>query len=221
MSSYIYMKILESRPERYDRGISWLSLGQADRIKKRIADEYAGQGMRVLDVGAGTGTFAILAAARGASVFGFDVSAGMLEVARKKLKSAGLEEKVTFEEMGVAGMDRLQEQSFDLVVSMLVFSELSPDEQNYALKQAYRLLKPDGRLALADETRPWNPVKLIVYFIIRLPLFIITYILTQTSTRAVTGLEDRVAECGFRTEKVERSMLDSFVYITAVKEARI
>ncbi|MFH1887023.1 MAG: hypothetical protein ABIM40_10020 [Pseudomonadota bacterium] len=39
MFSYLYMKILESSPERYDRGISMASLGAADRSRERMVKD--------------------------------------------------------------------------------------------------------------------------------------------------------------------------------------
>ncbi len=35
MFSYVFIKILESRPRRYDLGLNLLTLGQARRIKER------------------------------------------------------------------------------------------------------------------------------------------------------------------------------------------
>ena len=41
MFSYIFMKILESRPQRYDWGIDFLTRGKAGRIKERIVSTAA------------------------------------------------------------------------------------------------------------------------------------------------------------------------------------
>lgn len=218
MSSYIYMKILESQPERYDRGIALLSLGQAEKVKHKLVNENVRPGFNVLEIGCGTGTMAILAAQKGANVLGFDVSPHMLRIARDKVDAAGLVDSIELREMGVSGMDKFGGQRFDLVMSILVFSELSPDEQNYALCHAYRILKPGGRIAIADEARPRRISMRILHSAVRIPLLIVTFALTQTTTKAVEGLDARVLEAGFRIEATERSSLDSFLYLMAIKE---
>jgi len=220
MSSYVYMKILESQPERYDRGIALLSLGAADRCKKKLVDENVRPGSHVLEIGCGTGTMAILAGRAGAEVLAFDVSAAMLEVAQRKIDASEMAGHIQLEETGVSGMDKLADERFDLVMSSLVFSELSRDERTYALRHAYRVLKTGGRLALADEVRPGNLPKRLAHELVRIPLLIITFALTQTTTSAVDGLSDLVAEAGFRIESAQRSSLDSFLYLVARKEER-
>jgi len=218
MSSYIYMKILESQPHRYDKGIALMSLGSAERCKRKLVEENVQPGFRVLEIGCGTGTMAILAARRGAEVLGFDVSEAMLDVARGKIREAGLSHRIQVEEMGVSGMDKLASESFDVVMSTLVFSELSGDERVYALRHAYRVLKTGGRLALADEALPRTFLKRALHGAVRIPLLIVTFALTQTTTSAVEGLRELVADAGFRSEREERSSLDSFLYLVATKE---
>jgi demethylmenaquinone methyltransferase/2-methoxy-6-polyprenyl-1,4-benzoquinol methylase len=220
VSSYVYMKILESQPERYDRGIALLSLGAADRCKKKLVAENVRPGSRVLEIGCGTGTMAILAGRAGAEVLAFDVSGAMLEVARRKIDASGLADRIRLEERGVSGMDKLAEERFDLVMSTLVFSELSRDERNYALRHAYRVLKTGGRLAIADEARPRSLARRLAHGAVRIPLLIATFALTQTTTSAVDGLSDLVAEAGFRIESEERRSLDSFLYLVARKDER-
>ncbi len=43
MFSYIFMKILESRPHRYDWGIDFLTKGQAGKIKEHIVTNLSSQ----------------------------------------------------------------------------------------------------------------------------------------------------------------------------------
>ena len=167
MHSYVYMKILESQPNRYDRGICWLSWGQSERVKRQIVAGHVTAGSRVLDIGCGTGTLAVLAAQKGAQVIGFDVSPGMLAVARRKVTAGGLEERIELHEAGVAEMAKFRRASFDLVTATLVFSELSCDEQTYVLGQAHRILKPGGHLAVADEVKPRSVGKRLVHAAMR------------------------------------------------------
>jgi demethylmenaquinone methyltransferase/2-methoxy-6-polyprenyl-1,4-benzoquinol methylase len=219
--SYVYMKILESRPRRYDTGIAWLSLGQADRVKREIVERWVTDDTRLLDVGAGTGTLALLAAARGAAVTGIDVSAPMLAEAERKRGASPAGSRVTLIEAGVAEMDTaLEGMSFDLVTASLVFSELSHDEQRYALARVKSLLAPGGRLVVVDETEPHGAARRAIYHLVRLPLALVTFSLTQTSTRAVTGLEEKVRAAGFEIEDVQRRSMGSLVLLAARKADR-
>ena len=142
----------------------------------------------------------------------------MLAVAREKVAAAALEEQIEFIEMGVSGMDRFEEASFDVVMSTLAFSELSMDEQSYALDHAFRILVPGGLLAIADEAKPTGLGKRFLHSIVRLPLLLVTFALTQTTTQAVEGLPERVRQAGFLVNMEERSGLDSFLYLVAGKD---
>jgi ubiquinone/menaquinone biosynthesis C-methylase UbiE len=142
----------------------------------------------------------------------------MLAVARDKVLSAALGDRVELIEMGVSGMDRFADTSFDVVISTLAFSELSVDEQAYALDHAHRILRAGGLLAIADEARPTTFGKRLLHNIVRLPLLAVTFAITQTTTHAVQGLGDRIRTAGFVVEKEERSALDSFLYLIAKKD---
>jgi demethylmenaquinone methyltransferase/2-methoxy-6-polyprenyl-1,4-benzoquinol methylase len=211
------MKILESAPRRYDRGLKLLSLGKIDKIKEKIAKEFVKDGEKVLEIGCGTGTLALMMAARGAFVVGFDVSKGMLEVAKEKVRASRAEESVKLEEKGVAEMDSFEDESFDKIVSTLVFSELSSDEQIYALEESKRILKHEGLLIIGDEVPPRTILRRVIHHLIRLPLAIITFILTQTITHPVKGLEEKIRKVGFEVVSCDRSFSESFEIIVAKK----
>jgi len=216
MFSYIFMKILESRPERYDSGINFLSGGHAAKIKKKIVNEYVKPGMQLLDIGCGTGTFIEYAAKAGARVKGIDISDTMLEVAKKRILKNGWQGRVEVYNISAAELDPLfKENSFDLIVSTLVFSELYTEERALVLQQVRKLLKPDGKLIIAGEIRPRNFIKRTLHFLVRMPLAVLTYIVAQTGTKPMTGIEEEVSNSGFSIVSEEHSFLDSFILLTA------
>lgn len=218
MASYVFMKVLESSARRYDAGINILSLGQINKIKREIVENYIAAGDKVLEIGCGTGTLAVLCAEKGASVFGFDMSSRMLGIAKKKIREKNLGDRVEIAEMGAIEMDKaFASETFDKVVSTLVFSELYSDEQKYVLAEAYRVLKHGGLIVIADEVRSNSVAKRVIQLLVRIPLMVITYILTQTSTKAVKGIENAIAGAGFEIVHQERRFFDSFGLYVAKK----
>jgi predicted RNA methylase len=69
--------------------------------------DYAGglEGKTVLDLGCGVGRFAVRAAMAGATVYGYDISPGAIDIARSKVAEAGLEERCHFEAGDLAGIE--------------------------------------------------------------------------------------------------------------------
>lgn len=216
--TYVLMKVLESAPSRYDRGIRLLTGGRVDRAYDRLTAQVK-PGQRVLDLGCGTGALTLRAAGRGASVTGVDVNPLMLEIAQKRAEAAGLTEQINWQERGVAELDSEATSSYDVVMSGLCFSELGEDERRYALRQAYRLLKPGGLLLIADEVVPDRLGKRLLHRLFRLPLLVITCLLTQTTTHAVPDLAQQVEAAGFRIEATHYSGLRNFVELVARKPA--
>ncbi|MBN1582080.1 MAG: class I SAM-dependent methyltransferase [Anaerolineae bacterium] len=210
------MKVLESAPDRYDRGIRMLTLGRVDRAYDRLAAHIA-PGQRVLDIGCGTGALSLRAAQKGATVKGIDVNAQMLEIARQRVEAADLAGAVELCEMGVAELNIETPASYDVVTSGLCFSELTGGERSYALDEAHRVLKPGGLLLLADEVMPRSLFRWLLHWLIRLPLIIITYMLTQTTTRAIRDLPEQVRAAGFTVESIHLSALKDFVELIAIK----
>jgi demethylmenaquinone methyltransferase/2-methoxy-6-polyprenyl-1,4-benzoquinol methylase len=191
------MKVLESAPQRYDRGMRLLTLGRLDRLYGDIAACIL-PGERVLDLGCGTGTLAVGLARRGAWVLGVDVSPAMLDEAAGRLRAEGLQEQVELRALGVAELDALGDASFDAATSTLVFSELSPDELDYALAECRRILRPGGQLLVGDEILPDSALGRLGTFLLRLPFAILAFLLTQNTTRRVAGLGARIEGAGFR-----------------------
>ncbi|MFJ1801307.1 class I SAM-dependent methyltransferase [Streptomyces sp. NPDC088180] len=119
------------------------------RSARRLGLPEEGSGLRVLDLGCGTGasTAALLAAAPRARITGVDASAGMLERAEAKSWPRG----VDFAHLPVEELaGRLEAGSFDAVFAGYLFRNLTdPDE---ALHTVRGLLVPGGRLAVHEYT---------------------------------------------------------------------
>ena len=210
------MKILESNPSRYDRGISFLTLGKLDKVYDRLIS-HINRGERVLDIGCGTGLLTLKAAFKGALVKGIDVNSQMLEIAQKRVVEANLINTVELSEMGIAELDYEKSNFYDAVVSGLCFSELTENELLYTLKEVKRILKLGGRLLVADEVRPKSIFKRLLKGLIRFPLVIITYLITQTTTHAVKDLPDKIQSIGMKLEFVKLNNWENFIELTAQK----
>jgi 2-polyprenyl-3-methyl-5-hydroxy-6-metoxy-1,4-benzoquinol methylase len=195
----VFMKWLETSPKDYDRGIQILTLGRIQRVKQRIANTYVHAGMRVLEIGCGTGTLTTMMGARGAIVTGIDASPAMLNEAEKKVALQNLQERVTLRYMDAALIgDRFSEGAFDLIVSTLVFSEFPPDLQRYVLEACQKLLAPHGQLLIADEVSPTQTLARLFFYLVRLPLVLLTWLLTRTSTTVLQDFEALLNQVGFR-----------------------
>ncbi len=219
MSSFVWMRVLESAAERYDRGVRWLSGGRIDEVYARVAELAVGgasatRPQRVLDVGCGTGGVALACAALGAEVVGIDRDAGMLAVARAKALPPGAVGTVSWLELGAAEIeDRFPAERFDAVTACLVFSEMAGDEQAYVLRVARSRLVRGGRVVLADEVEPVNAASRALYRLRRLPAAALTFLLTQTTTRPAAALADRLAAAGFVSITEERRWGGAFAVV--------
>ena len=219
MFSFVFMKVLESTPKRYDWGINFFSMGRVDAIKRRITDEYIQNGDTVLDIGCGTGTLAMMMARKGAVVKGIDISKPMLSVAWERIDESGLRERVDLMESSIVGLAKhFKDESIDKIVSTLVFSELSSDERQYALAESRRILKKDGLLIIADEVRPESPLKRLLYLVVRWPVAILTYVFVQKILHSVKDLKEDVSRAGFRIVSNRRQFLGAFETIVAKRE---
>ena len=210
------MKVLEYAPGRYDKGIRALTLGGLYRAYDRLTSHIE-EGQKVLDLGCGTGGLTLRAALKGAKVKGIDINQQMLDIARGKIVEAKLASKVEVCEMGVAELGGERRESYDVVMGGLCLSELTEDELTYALRQVKEILKPAGLLLIADEVRPKSISKLMLNWLIRLPLVVFTYLITQATTKPVMDLPEKIQGAGLVIESVRLSRMEDFIELVARK----
>ena len=139
----------------YDYVVDILTLGQAQRLRNMTIDQaLLKPGESLLDVGCGTGGVTIPGKKRvgqNGKAEGIDPSPEMIAVASQKASQAGLE--VDFR-LGVIESLPYPDATFDVVTSSLMMHHLSPDLRVKGLAEIYRVLRPGGRLLIADSMPP-------------------------------------------------------------------
>jgi len=132
---------------------TFLFRGQWRELRQRTADLAQLQsGETVLDVGCGTGTLAIEVArrvGRAGRVAGIDP--GTEQIARARAKAARHHLPIEFQ-VGVIEQLPFPDQTFDVVFSTLMMHHLPAGLKRQGLAEIARVLKPGGRLVIADFT---------------------------------------------------------------------
>ena len=213
----VFMKWLETSPQAYDRGIQLLTLGRLTPLKEKIARDYVQPGIRVLEIGCGTGTLTWLMAEQGAIVTGIDASPIMLAEAEAKIAASGLAEQVTLQQMDASLIsEKFEPGSCDLIVATLVFSELPAATQKFVLAAGKKLLAGNGRFLIADEVIPQNKLVRFLFYLIRLPLAFITWLLTRTTTNALNNFNHSLVQTGFQSRRTASYLGGTLVLYEAV-----
>lgn len=124
-------------------------------------------GQRLLDLGSGTGTLAVMAARRQPEleVCGLDADGEMIRRATAKAWEAGL--PIRFDH-GFATMLPYEGRSFDRVLSTLFLHHLSRELKRRTLSEVRRVLKKGGELHVADWGKPSDPLMSAAFLGVRL-----------------------------------------------------
>jgi demethylmenaquinone methyltransferase/2-methoxy-6-polyprenyl-1,4-benzoquinol methylase len=200
---------------RYDLMNRVMTLGQDRRWRRELVKGLALQpGERLLDLGAGTGdlSFEAIRQQPGCHVVAADFTLAMLRFGQQR-----------------AGGDLLPwtradalclpfpDESFDAVISGFLLRNVH--ELDQALREQKRVLKPKGRLASLDTSRPkqnWLSPFIKIYFNFCIPLLgsLIAgnrnaYQYLSASTQAFLTAEElaeRMSRAGFRAVRFKRRM---------------
>lgn len=131
---------------RYDLTNDVLALGQT-RYWRRVvvAAVDAVPGQRVLDLAAGTGTSSEPYADAGVDVVACDFSEGMLEVGRRRRPDINFVQ-------GDAMNLPFEDNSFD--AATISFGLRNVQDPDKALREMYRVVKPGGRIVVAEFSDP-------------------------------------------------------------------
>jgi len=115
-----------------------------------------------LDVATGTGdvALAILKIHPESKVVGVDITEGMLDIARRKARAAGVSDRADLRVGDVAALD-FEDNSFDAV--SCAFGMRNFADRAVALENIIRVLKPGGRLAVIEPSLPTRGIFATVF----------------------------------------------------------
>jgi ubiquinone/menaquinone biosynthesis C-methylase UbiE len=138
--------------DRVKQGAKWL-WSQGDYIRlatlleapaKELASACVTPGAKILDVGAGSGNFALAAARMGAVVTASDVTAHMVQLGRERSLAEGLD--ITWLEADAESLPFTE--AFDVVAS--VFGAMFAPRPELVAAEMFRAARPGGVVAMAN-----------------------------------------------------------------------
>jgi demethylmenaquinone methyltransferase/2-methoxy-6-polyprenyl-1,4-benzoquinol methylase len=152
---------------RYDFLNHFLSLGIDKRWRKKTIGklrEFSPK--KILDLATGTGDLAIASLKLNPDkVIGLDISAGMLEKGKVKIRKKGLEEKISLIQ-GDSEHIPFDANEFDAIT--VAFGVRNFEDLKLGLKEMFRVLKPGGIAAILEFSTPERtPMKQLYSFYFR------------------------------------------------------
>ncbi|MCR5312617.1 MAG: bifunctional demethylmenaquinone methyltransferase/2-methoxy-6-polyprenyl-1,4-benzoquinol methylase UbiE [Bacteroidaceae bacterium] len=183
----------------------------------------------VLDIATGTGDFAILAYEKlhPSKVVGVDISEGMMNVGREKVKEHGLQDCIQFQKEDCANMS-FQNDTFDAVIS--AFALRNFENLDVCLKEMHRVLADGGHLSVVDLCTPVSfPMKQLFYVYSHIVMPLVGRFISK-DTKAYTYLPDTmsavpqakkmqniISKAGFKNTKYKRLLFGMCILYTAEK----
>lgn len=127
---------------RHAKGYAKRPVADEASYQKKLAVTrgYLNPDMEVLEFGCGTGTTALTLAPLVRHIQAIDISAKMLQIARAKAESAGIE-NVTFEQSGIDDLSA-PDAAYDAIMGYSILHLL--DDKEAVIAKVYRMLKPGG-----------------------------------------------------------------------------
>lgn len=127
----------------------------SQRLAEALSVAGIAPGMAVLDVGCGRGEILLRTSKLGARAFGIDYAAVAVRLSRAIVQGPAN----TSSPIGVYQASALylpfERESFDRVLMLDIVEHLYPEELSAALKEAYRVLKPGGRIVIHTAPNVW------------------------------------------------------------------
>ena len=214
---------------KYDFLNHFLSMGIDKGWRRKAIKEIAAvKPQTILDIATGTGDLAIAASKiNPQEIVGVDISEGMLEVGRKKIKSLNLENIITLQK-GDSEALGFESNSFDAITC--AYGVRNFENLVAGLKEMNRVMKPGGKLAILEFSHPKQfPVKQLYQFYFKYILPTLGKMVSKHKS-AYTYLPESVmafpegkrfceilTDCGFKNAKARPLTLGITTLYTASK----
>ncbi|MET3731059.1 demethylmenaquinone methyltransferase/2-methoxy-6-polyprenyl-1,4-benzoquinol methylase [Moheibacter stercoris] len=157
-------QMFDNISDNYDLLNRILSMGiDVSWRKKVVKSVQKAKPSTILDIATGTGDLAIaMAKATDAKITGFDLSAGMLEVGRKKVSEQNLANRIEMIQGDAENMP-FADHSFDVIT--VAFGVRNFENLSKGLDEIYRVLKPGGKFIILEFSQPESfPMKQLYAF---------------------------------------------------------
>lgn len=176
-------------------------------------------GQQILDLGCGTGTLTTMIKRTfpEAEVFGLDADPDALKLAQAKLQANGIDARL---HEGLASALPYSLESFDAVVSSLLFHHLSFEVKHKTMYEVFRVLRPGGQFLVADWGKPANAAMRLAFLSVQI---LDGFATTADNLRGL--LPDLMTAAGFERVSITNSystLLGTLSLYSAVKpKARV
>jgi demethylmenaquinone methyltransferase/2-methoxy-6-polyprenyl-1,4-benzoquinol methylase len=158
-------KMFDNIAKNYDFLNHSLSFGMDFYWRKRAIKQLTNNPKKILDVATGTADFAISASKiKGAKITGIDISEGMIEVGKSKIKKEGLEDVINLQ---IADSEDLPFDDFTFDAITAGFGVRNFENLEKGLSEMYRVLEKKGIVAILEPSKPKTfPLKQLynIYF---------------------------------------------------------
>jgi len=183
----------------------------------------------ILDIATGTGDFAILAHNKlnPDYIIGCDISEGMMNIGRDKVKKLSLDNKITFQNEDCSQMS-FEDNQFDAVIS--AFALRNFQNLDNCLTEMYRVLNENGHLSVVDLCTPVSfPMKQLFYIYKKVVMPTLGKLFSKDATAysylpdtmdavpQAKEMVDIISKAGFKNANYKRLLFGMCILYTAEK----